>query len=134
MFLLRELDDFVQAHPGQPLPRSLALRLHEAREKAENGASLACALGCDLRRRDAALRRAADLLDPMGHESRRVDRVLRAVERARAPGWRPQSEADHAIGAALAAGSIPNSDRQIRNILKSGAPDFQNRSLRERGW
>lgn len=117
MRLLRQLDDTLQA--GQPVPLWLVEALHAARVKAEKGCPLEAVLGVDRGRRDAALRRAGELLhpDPAAEPWHVAGRILAALERFQRRQREPQSELEQALQAALDAGLVQLSQRQLSRIL-----------------
>ena len=117
MRLIRELDDTLQA--GQPVPPALVEALHAARVKAERGCSLEVVLGVDRGRRDAALRRAGELLcgDPAAEPWASAGRVLAALERYTRRRREPASELEQALQAALDAGLVQLSQKQVARIL-----------------
>lgn len=117
MRLLRELDDTLQA--GAPVPTWLVEALHTARVKAERGCSLDVVLGVDRGRRDAALRRAGELLcaDPSAEPWTAAGRVLAALERYTRRQREPETEVEQALQAALDAGLVVLSQKQIARVL-----------------
>lgn len=117
MRLLRQLDDTLQA--GQPVPPWLVEALHLARIKAEHGHPLEVVLGVDRGRRDAALRRAGELLcgDPAAEPWASAGRVLSALERYTRRRRDPQSELEQALAAAIDAGLVQLSQKQVARIL-----------------
>ncbi|MGE3771486.1 MAG: hypothetical protein AB7I32_01065 [Gammaproteobacteria bacterium] len=117
MRLLRELDDHLQA--GAPVPPALVEALHVARMKAEKGCALDVVLGVDRGRRDAALRRAGELLcgDPAAEPWASAGRVLAALERYTRRQREPQSELETALQAALDAGMVALSQKQLARVL-----------------
>lgn len=117
MRLLRELDDTLRA--GLPVPPALVEALHLARVKAEKGCSLDVVLGVDRGRRDAALRRAGELLcgDPAAEPWASAGRVLAALERFQRRQREPASELEAALQAAIDAGMTCLSQRQLSRIL-----------------
>lgn len=117
MRLLRQLDDTLQA--GQPVPPWLVEALHAARVKAERGCSLEVVLGVDRGRRDAALRRAGELLhpDPAASPAAAAGAVLRVLEAFQRVPREPRTEAEEALLVALHYGPVPRSQRHIARIL-----------------
>ncbi len=117
MRLLRELDDHLQA--GGHIPPWLVEALHAARVKAEHGCSLDVVLGVDRGRRDAALRRAGELLhaDPAGEPWTTAGLVVTALERYQRRAREPANESEAALQAALDAGLVRLSQKQIARIL-----------------
>lgn len=117
MRLIRELDDTLRA--GLPVPAALVEALHAARMKAEKGCSLEVVLGVDRARRDAALRRAGELLcgDPAAEPWASAGRVLAALERYMRRQREPRSELEQALQAALDAGMTCLSQRQLSRVL-----------------
>ncbi len=117
MRLLRELDDHLQA--GEPVPAWLVEALHAARLKAEHGHPLDVVLGVDRGRRDSALRRAAELLHPNPADEpwHVAGRVSAALERFQRRQREPASELEAALQAALDAGMVQLSQRQLSRIL-----------------
>lgn len=120
MRLLRELDDHLQA--GAPVPAWLVEQLHSARMKAEHGCPLDVVLGVDRARRDAALRRAGELLHPNPSDEpwHVAGRVLAALERFQRRQRAPQSELETVLQAAIDAGLVPLSQKQVARILAVG--------------
>ncbi len=117
MRLLRHLDDTLQA--GQPVPAWLVEALHAARLKAEHGHPLDVVLGVDRKRRDAALRRAGELLcgDPAAEPWAAAGRVLAALERFQRRQREPASELEAALQAAIDAGMVQLSRKQLTRVL-----------------
>jgi len=115
--LLRALDD--HARTGRPLPGWLVEQLHAARLKAEHGCSLEVCLGVDRGRRDAALRRAGELLhpDPAAEPWAAAGRVLRALEAFQRAGREPRTEVEGALQAAIDAGLTKLSQKQLCRVL-----------------
>ena len=119
MRLLRALDDHLHQRPGDPLPLALIEQLHAARKRAEGGTPLEVALGVDRARRDAALRRAAELLhdNPAGEPWTAAGAVLFALKVYTRRPRNPLTEAERALAAAIDAGLVVLSQKQVARIL-----------------
>ncbi len=116
MHLLRALADRLTTRPDEPLPAEMRERLIAAVTAVEYGQSIECALGVDFHRRNAAIRRAGELLchEPAPHtRANEILRALSAYERRRAE---PVTEVDHCLDAALRAGPVPRSRKQLARI------------------
>lgn len=117
---------------------SLYAWLASATAEYQSGENLERALGlCGpgaMRERDAALREAADWLDPKGQmaASRRAQRLaerIRSFERAVWPRYQDHPEADsHGVNAALlrafrSGAYVPRGQRQLTTILQNPSDD-----------
>lgn len=116
--LLDALAAHVTRRPGDPLPADLCARVLRAVEQLAQGATVEAACEIDRRRRNAALRRVGELVDLMGTDNRRAERVADLVRISSAPGWRPVSEADHALALARSHGPVPTTARRIYDAIR----------------
>ena len=116
--LLDALACHLTRSPEAPLPAALRARVLAAVECLAQGGNVDEALGFDRQRRNAALRRVAELVDLMGTDNRRASRVAELICKASKPGWRPMSEADHALVAARSHGPLPRTARRVYDAIR----------------
>lgn len=67
------------------------------------------------------MRRCAELIDPLGSDWRRAERIAELLAQAKRPGWRPLIEAHEALATAMAAAPVPTTARRIFPIIRSDA-------------
>lgn len=123
MRVLQRLHLELQHRPREPLPPWLVAELVKALQAVEAGCSLSHAFGCSTQARDGALRRTAELIDPMGSDWRRAERIAALLVQAKRPGWRPRCEAGEALATAMAAAPVPTTARRIFPLIRSSDAD-----------
>lgn len=121
MRVLQRLHHELRQRPQSPLPAWLVAELLKALDAVEAGCGLSHAFGCSVQARDAALRRTAELIDPLGSDWRRAERIAELLAQAKRPGWRPLIEAHEALATAMAAAPVPTTARRIFPIIRSDA-------------
>lgn len=118
MRLLAELHDHLYRRPDAPLPAHLVAAVRRALDRYADGCTLAQAFETgDRRRRDSALRRAAELLAPDRGTWTQAGLVLQAVTRFRDAKREPRTPAEEVFLVAIAEG-CPGTQRQIYTILR----------------
>jgi len=116
--LLDALASHLKRSPEAPLSASLRDRVLAAVACLARSGDVDAALGFDRRRRNAAMRRCAEMLDLLGTDNRRSERLASLVRIASAPDWQPVSEADHALAAARSHGPLPRTARRIYDCIR----------------
>lgn len=122
MGVLHDLHRHLQTRPHAPLPPALADDLRRALDAWEHGSSIQAAVaGRNIRRRDAAFRRAGELLAPSGGSWARANAVERAARRLlECRGATPRNEAERVLLIALESGRMPSTLRQLHRIMAAG--------------
>ena len=120
MSILTQLAAHLRGHRGEPLPAPMAAALLRALDAVADGASLDSALLNGSRRtRNSALGRAAELLAPRHGAHIAADAVLTALARYQSSRREPRTAVEVALQAALDAGGVPRSRKQIARIIAS---------------
>lgn len=119
MRVLQRLHVHLQERPREPLPQWIVLELLKSLNSVAAGCSLPHAFGMSTQARDSALRRCAELIDPLGSDWRRAERIAALLAYAKRPGWCPRTETDEALATALAAAPVPSTPRRIFEIVRT---------------